>query len=419
MNLIIKTLAGLEDVLAAELAAIGAEEIVAGKRAVQCAGDLRLMYRANLELRTALRVLKPIRQFEASNETEFYDQIKAIDWSAYLDVNDTLAVDAVAHSKVFTHSQYVALKTKDAIVDQFRERTGFRPGVDTENPRLRINVHISNTACSVSLDSSGESLHKRGYRTEGLTAPINEALAAGMILLSGWKGDCAFIDPMCGSGTLVIEAAMYAMRIPPQLYREDFAFMRWADFDPLLWADVRTNARAEMRTVHFPILGFDKNFQAVQASEANAKAARLEGKVRFDRRRFETLTPVAEKGILMMNLSYDVRITDNHIEGLYEMIGDRLKKAFPGYDAWIISANQEALKHLGLRPSRKIPLFNGALECRFIKLELYEGTRKFSRDRPLSPEQKEAGPIPKTRQRKFSPREDTRGFPKREDQDKP
>lgn len=419
MNLIIKTLAGLEDVLAAELVALGAEKVEAGKRAVQCSGDLRLMYRANLELRTALRVLKPIHQFEASNEEELYAQVKSIDWSLFLDTDDTLAVDAVTHSPFFTHSQYVALKTKDAIVDQFREKTGSRPGVDTANPRLRINIHISNTACTVSLDSSGESLHKRGYRKEGLTAPINEVLAAGMILLSGWKGDSAFIDPMCGSGTLVIEAAMYAMRIPPQLYREDFAFMRWPDFNPAIWAEVRANARAGITTLNYPIFGYDKNFQAVQAAGENAKAAHLEGKIRFDRRRFETLTPAAEKGILMMNPPYDARIEDNHIEGLYQMIGDRLKKAFQGYEAWIISANQEALKYLGLRPSKKIILFNGALECRFIKLELYEGTRKVSQDRPKFSEHKGSGPGLTPGQRKFPPRDDSRGFPKRKHRDKP
>ncbi|MFM8450185.1 MAG: class I SAM-dependent RNA methyltransferase [Haliscomenobacter sp.] len=376
MDLLIKTMAGLEEVLAAELQAIGAQDIKPGTRSVQCSGDLRLLYRANLELRTALRILVPIRSFTAFDERAFYLQVGQTDWSEYLDTDDTFAIDAVVRSKYFTHSQYVGLKTKDAIVDQFRERTGRRPSVDTENPNVRINIHISESACTLSLDSTGESLHRRGYRKDGLIAPINETLAAGMLLLAGYTGDKPFVDPMCGSGTLPIEAAMIAMRIPPQLYREHFLFMRWPNFDPDLWADVRFQARAQMRPSPSPIFGFDKNFQAVQTSEAHAKAAHLDGKIHFERRRIETLTPPAPNGIIVSNPPYDARITDINIEGLYTMIGDRLKKHFIGYEAWIISANQVALKHLGLRPSSRYTLYNGALECKFIKIELYEGSKR-------------------------------------------
>lgn len=424
VKLIIKTLAGLEEVLAGELEALGAEGIRQGKRAVECEGDLRLMYRANLELRTALRVLMPVHTFEASSEAELYDQVRQLDWQTIMDVDDTLAIDAVTFSRHFTHSQYVALKTKDAIVDQFREKTGRRPSVDTEHPNIRFNVHVADTVCTISLDSSGESLHKRGYRTEALAAPINEVLAAGMILLSGWKKDCAFVDPMCGSGTIPIEAALYAWNIPPQWLRNDFAFMRWSSFDPMLWAEVRTQARERMETsFSHPIRGFDKNFRAVQAAEANAAAAQLQGKIRFERRRFENLTPDTEKGFLMMNPPYDARLEERDIEGMYQMIGDRLKHAFKGYTAWIISANMEALKFLGLRPSRRITLFNGPLECKFIQIELYEGTKKargqrdeqrpFKRRYEDNPPTHRSGRKDAPDERPFKPRTEDRSGPPR------
>jgi putative N6-adenine-specific DNA methylase len=382
VRLIIKTLAGLEEVLAEEFRAIGADAVVVGKRAVEGEGDLRLMYRANLELRTALRVLRPVYHFTAEDEKQLYDALLAYNWSEVMDVDDTFAIDAVTYSKIFTHSQYVALKTKDAIADWFRTQTGRRPSVDVERPNMRFNVHVAANQVTVSLDSSGESLHKRGYRVEAGPAPINEVLAAGLVLLSGWKKDCAFIDPMCGSGTIPIEAALYAYNIPPQWYREDFAFMRWSDFDPMLWASVRTAARDAMTPFSHPILGFDKNYRSIQTAEANVQQAHLEGKVRFERRRFETLAPPAEKGIIVMNPPYDARLEERNIEGLYQMIGDRLKQVFRGYTAWVISANMDALKSLGLRTSRRIPLFNGPLECRFVQVELYEGTRKFREEGP-------------------------------------
>ena len=373
-------MAGLEEVLAAELDAIGAQDIRPGTRSVQCSGDLRLLYRANLELRTALRILVPLRSFQVFDEKALHLQVGRIDWTAYMDADDTFAVDSTVFSTYFTHSQYVALKTKDAIVDQFRELTGRRPSVDTENPNIRINVHISDAQCTVSLDSSGESLHRRGYRQDGLIAPINEVLAAGMILLSGWTGDAPFLDPMCGSGTLPIEAALIATRTPPQLYREHFPFMRWPDFDPLIWAEVRANARAQIRPAPAPIFGFDKNFQAVQTAENHAKVFHLEKSIRFERRRFETLEPPAPNGILIVNPPYDARLTDINIEGFYMMIGNRLKHHFAGYQAWLITSNLDAIKHIGLHTSRRFTLYNGALECKYIKMDLYEGSRRPPRE---------------------------------------
>ena len=403
-------MAGLEEVLAAELDTIGAQNIRPGTRSVQRSGDLRLLYRANLELRTALRVLLPLRSFEVFDEKALHLQVGRIDWTAYMDADDTFAVDSTVFSTYFTHSQYVALKTKDAIVDQFRELTGRRPSVDTENPNIRINVHISDSQCTVSLDSSGESLHRRGYRQDGLIAPINEVLAAGMILLSGWTGDSPFLDPMCGSGTLPIEAALIATRTPPQLYREHFPFMRWPDFDPLVWAEVRANARAQIRPAPAPIFGFDKNFQAVQTAELHAKAFHLEKSIRFERRRFEALEPPAPNGVLIVNPPYDNRLTDINIEGFYMMIGSRLKHHFAGYQAWLITSNLDALKYLGLRPSRRFTLYNGALECKYIKIDLYEGSRRHPQEN-AEPAEKPAERAP--RRERIQPRED-RSFNTRE-----
>lgn len=382
MKLLIKTLAGLEGVLASELEALGAEQVEALVRAVACEGDWRLLYRANLELRTALRVLQPIAAFPVRDEEELYREIGRIDWSEYLAVDGTLAVDAVSNSKRLRHSKYVALKTKDAVVDQFRRRYGRRPNVDVNDPALRINVHIRNEECTVSLDSSGNSLHMRGYRTETLAAPINEVLAAGMVLLSGWQRDCPFLDPMCGSGTILIEAALFAHRIPPLLHRERFGFMRWKGYDADLWNDVLHRARAAIQPFDHPLLGYDRDFRAIKIAQRNALAAHLEGKIRIERQRFERLEPPpGAPGVIIMNPPYDERLGNGDINALYAAIGDRLKQHFPGYEAWIISSNKDALKHVGLRPAKKMTLYNGALECKYQKYELYRGSRK-EREKP-------------------------------------
>lgn len=376
MKLIIKTMAGLEPVLADELAALGAHNIEPVNRAVVCEGDQALLYRANLELRTALRVLIPIAEFEAHDEEELYRNIRQIDWSVHMDLDDTLAVDAVTNSRHFGHSKYTALKTKDAIVDQFRRRTGKRPNVDVHSPSLRINVHIWKDQCTVALDASGDSLHKRGYRMDAVAAPINEVLAAGLILLSGWQRDSNFIDPMCGSGTILIEAALYAYNIPPLINRQHFGFMKWKDYDADLWELLVQEARQRINGFSHQLLGFDQNFKAVKACQQNAFAAHLEGKVEVGRQRFERLKPAAEEGLLIMNPPYDERMTKGNINDFYKMIGDQLKQNFAGYEAWIISSNKEALKHIGLRPSRKMTVYNGALECKYQKYELYKGSKK-------------------------------------------
>jgi putative N6-adenine-specific DNA methylase len=376
LQLIAKTLAGLEQILADELTQLGATNVQALKRAVQFEGDQRLLYRANLELRTALRILMPVHSFRADHDNMLYKRVKQIDWSQYMDVNDTLAIDAVVNSPFFNHSKFAALRAKDAIVDQFRNATGQRPNVDVHSPTLCISLHISTDQCTLSLDSSGDSLHMRGYRAQTVEAPINEVLAAGLIQLSGWKADSDFIDPMCGSGTLLIEAATYAYNIAPHLYRERFGFMKWKDFNAKLWQEVCEQARRQIKPFKGRILGFDQDFQAVKAARLNILAARLEGKIEVERQKLENLTPPASNGLIMINPPYDERLTDTHINDLYKMIGDRLKQEFAGFEAWIISSNFDALKSVGLRPSKKMTLFNGPLECKFQKFDLYQGSKK-------------------------------------------
>ena len=376
MQIIAKTFAGLEKVLAQELKALGATNIELLKRGVQFEGDTRLLYQANLELRTALRVLVPIKSFHANHENILYRKVRQVDWSEYLGLQDTFAIDAVVNSPHFSHSKYVALKSKDAIVDQFRHNMGRRPNVDTKDPDLKVHIHINQNKGTVLLDSSGEPLYKRGYRQDTLEAPINEVLAAGLLLLSGWKGDKPLIDPMCGSGTIPIEAALLATQTPPLLHRKQFGFMKWKDFDSKLWEEVKADAQAKIKKDIPPIFGYDKELKAVRFSQYNAIAAKVDDKIQFDRKKFESLIPPSDHGVLLSNPPYDERLNKGDVNELYKMIGDQLKKHFAGFEAWIISSNMEAFKHVGLRPSKRIPLFNGPLECKFQKYEMYVGSKK-------------------------------------------
>ena len=376
MQLLAKTLHGFEETLAEELRQLGATKIEERKRAVAFEGDLKLMYRANLELRTAIRILMPIANFKARNEDEFYDKIKEINWDQYMTVKQTLAVDAVTASKTFNHSKYIALKTKDAIVDQFREKYKKRPNVRVYNPHLGVYIYIHDEHVNVSIDSTGESLHKRGYRVASVDAPINEVLGAGMILLSGWDKKGLLMDPMCGSGTLLIEAAMYANNIPPNQLRTHFAFMNWKEYDEEMWTKVKQQAKDHIVEHTDPIMGWDKNLGCVRKTEQNIEAAGLTGKIEVKRKRFERLEPPEGPGMLIMNPPYDERLEEDNIEEFYQLIGDTLKKKYSGYNAWLISSNMEAIKSIGLRTSRKITLFNGKLECQFVKYEMYQGSKK-------------------------------------------
>jgi len=374
--MIAKTFFGFEEILAKELQQLGAQEVQQGVRMVSFAGDKGFMYKANLGLRTALKILKPINSFRAYNEQTLYKGIQAIDWSEYINVNQSFVVDVTLHSEQFNHSQFVALKTKDAIVDQFRDRYGKRPDVDKDYPDLRVNLHIFNDQCSVALDSSGNSLNQRGYRTATNIAPINEVLAAGMLLLSGWDGQGDFLDPMCGSGTILAEAAMIACNIPPNLNRKEFAFEKWNDWDNDLFDAVTDSLLKRVREFHYTIKGYDKAPSAVMKAKDNIKNANLDEYITITQEDFFR-TEKETRGPLQMvfNPPYGERL-EIDLERFYREIGDTLKQGYPGTNAWFITANLEALKFVGLRPSRKIKLFNGKLETRFVKYEMYEGSKK-------------------------------------------
>ncbi len=377
--MIAKTLYGFETILAKELLDLGAMDIKEGNRMVSFVGDLGFMYKANLCLRTAIKILKPYESFKANNEQELYDNIKRLPWEKFLAEDGSLAIDSAVHSEIFTHSQYVALKTKDAIVDRFREKFGKRPDVDLDFPDLRINIHIENNFCNVSFDSSGDSLHKRGYRSATNIAPINEVLAAGMLLMSGWDGQCDFLDPMCGSGTIPIEAAMIACNIPPNLNRKEFAFEKWSDWDEDLYEKIEESALKKVRDFHFKIKGYDKAPSAVMKAKENVKNANLSDFIEIQQKSFFESVKENEGYLHMLfNPPYGERL-EIDIEEFYGKIGDTLKQSYPGTHAWFIATNFDAIKSVGLRASRKIKLFNGPLEGRLLKYVLYEGSKKRSK----------------------------------------
>lgn len=379
-NMVAKTLFGFEELLADELRNLGAQEVKTGIRNVSFSGDKGFMYKANLALRTAIKILKPIASFKVKNEQDLYDNIYKMSWVDYLKPTGTLAVDATVHSEVFTHSLYIAQKTKDAIVDKFRDTLGERPNVDLRFPDLKINVHIDRSECTISLDSSGESLHKRGYKTETNIAPINEVLAAGLIMLSGWDGQTDFMDPMCGSGTILAEAAMIACNIPPNLMRKEFAFERWQDWDVDLFEKIEASLLSKTRDFHYKIVGYDKAPSAVTKAKENVKNAHLDDFITVKHEDFfKTQKGGDEKLHMVFNPPYGERLESLNVEEFYGDIGTTLKHGYPNTNAWFITSNLEALKHVGLRPSRKIKVFNAKLEARFVKYEMYEGSRKASK----------------------------------------
>ncbi len=372
LAMVARTIYGLEEVLAGELAEIGAKNIQLLRRAVSFTGDKAVLYKANFLLRTALRILLPIREFVVTNERELYQGIQRIDWTSYLHLKQTFAVDSTVNSQFFNHSKYVALKTKDAIVDQFWDKFGRRPSVDIKWPDLRFHIHIRENKCTVSLDSSGYSLHKRNYRNANHPAPINEVLAAGMLMLAGWKGQTNLIDPMCGSGTILSEAALIAQNIPPGILRNyKYSFMNWKDFDKALWKSIREEANAKKKTFEYKLLGYDKS--AIAIREAKDQLFQPEFyPIRFAKSSFEDLNSPVKEGILVMNPPYGERMEDDEgIATLYKAMGDKFKHEFKGFDAWLITSNLEALKSVGLKMAKRYTLFNGPLECRFVQYPLY------------------------------------------------
>ena len=371
---------GFEELLSDELRACGAEDIELLTRAVAFSGDMNVLYRANYTCRTALAILKPFAEFDATDEQELYDGVSRIKWEKIIDVDGTFMIDSTTSGEVFTHSYYAALKTKDAIVDRLRRLFGHRPSIDTENADFKINLHIVDTHVTLLLNSSGESLHKRGYRQAVGVAPINEVLAAGMIKLAGWKADCNFMDPMCGSGTLLIEAAMVANNIPAQYYRNDnFAFRRWKEFNSSEWKRVKEQEDRKIGQTDFDyeIWGNDIDMNVLQQAEQNLQFARLHKDVMLYNGSFEQQAPPEGKTLIVTNPPYGERIKIDDLNAMYAKLGDTFKNLYgENCEVWLITSDFEAMKHIGLHPSRKIQLYNGSLDCRLLQFKLYSGSKK-------------------------------------------
>ena len=378
-QMLAKTFKGLEQVLAKELIELGANNVQIERRAVSFTGDKRMLYTANFCLRTASRVLIPIATFKAKKTDDIYEQVKLLDWAQYMTAKNTFQIDATVYSDLFRHSQFITYRVKDAIVDWWMEHGGVRPSVQLSNPDIYLNVHIAGDTVTLSLDSSGESLHKRGYRVANTQAPINEALAAGMLLLAGWHGQSDFYDPMCGSGTLLIEAALIARNIAPGIYRKGFAFEKWANFDADLFEDIYSDDSRE-RDFQHKIYGSDAGFYAVQVANKNIQSANLQRDIEVKQIRIEELKLAdqsTEGALVMMNPPYGERLSqDKNVLRLYQDIGTALKHQFSGATAWMISSNEEALKCVGLRPAKRIHLVNGDLDCLFNQYVLFKGDRK-------------------------------------------
>lgn len=371
--LIAKTFQGLEEVLAQELTELGANDIQIGRRMVSFTGDKAMMYRANFCLRTAVRILKPIATFEAHDADEVYEAVKRLAWEDYLDVRTTFAIDTTIFGEAFPHSKFVAYRVKDAICDRFNEREGKRPSISVSAPDVKLNIHIADTQCTLSLDSSGESLHQRGYRVATVEAPINEVLAAGILKLSGWTPDKPLTDPFCGSGTIVVEAALMARGINPGIYRKSFGFEKWKDFDADLLESIYNDDSGE-REFEGKIVAADISKPALDAARANAKSAGVADLIAFRQQDFREFTqPEGDAGYIVTNPPYGVRLTPPAILDLYAAIGERLKHEFRGGDAWIICSKEECFDAVGLRPSIKIQLQNSNLECELRKYQIFEG----------------------------------------------
>ena len=370
MKLTIKTLFGFEEILAKEARELGGEKIETITRGIKCEGNPAFLYRANLALRTALKILVPIHTFHAKNEKQLYDKMMEFDWSNFLDVDQTFAIDTVVFSEIFTHSKYVGYKSKDAIVDQYRNKYRRRPSIDTDKPDVLFNIHCANDFFTISMDSSGDLLNQRGYREEGHRAPMNEVLAAGMIMLTGWDKKTPLVDPMCGSGTILTEAAMIAMNMAPNLKRKDFGFRTWPEYSPILFNNVKTEEQNKMRKPSLDMTGIDIDDNAVTLARKALGKIGLRRDVKIKTMDFRDYKPIHDHGMIITNPPYGERIGDDILD-FYKSIGDAFKQNFQGYDAWLISSNKQALKQIGLKDSKRIKLYNGKLECDFSKYELY------------------------------------------------
>ena len=375
-----KTLAGMEQLLVAELAELGAISIKEVRRGVEFKADMATLFRACLSSRFALTVLRPILSFDAQNPDELYNEAKKWEWGAVMTAHSSFAIDVTVHSSIFTHSQFAMLRLKDAIVDHFRDQGGIRPGVNREDPDMRIHMHISNSAVTLSLDAAGRPLSRRGYRPAGAKAPLNEVLAAGLLAHSGWKPGTPLYDPMCGSGTFTMEAALWADGLPIQWHRRKFAFMDWRGYDDEEWWHVRDEMKEQRNKVDTPMFTWDKDFGAISQTRQALANMELDGITELGRANFFKMKPRTESGVVVLNPPYGERLDLEDAPEFYGAIGDAFKTNWTGFSAWIISSDAEALKSVGLKTKRKIQCFNGPLECRWVGYDLYKGSATPSND---------------------------------------
>jgi putative N6-adenine-specific DNA methylase len=377
LDIVAKTIFGLENILAEEIKELGGQDIVILNRAVSFKGDKEVLYKVNLWSRAALRVLVPLFSFTAHNETVLYKRIRRYDWSELLDLDKTFAITSTVNSDIFNHSLYISLKVKDAIVDQFRENNeGQRPSIDLEAPDINLHVHCNMREFTISLDSSGDSLHRRKYRQEGRLAPLNEALASSMILLSEWDKTQPLYDPMCGSGTILTEAVMIAQNIAPRLQWTHFGFMNWSDYDPLLWHDIYTQATEAIEDHPIRLYGSDIDADQIRETQSLIDSLQFNDYISLEACDFFSSSSPCDPGVIITNPPYDLRVQTEDIDDFYKSIGDTLKQNYQDWDAWILSGNKDALKRLGLRTSRKLTLYNGSIECKYQKYEMYRGSKK-------------------------------------------
>lgn len=375
-KMIAKTFFGFENILADELLKLGAKKILIGVRNVSFYGDLGFLFKSNLYLRSAIRILMPLNSFQLNSEKDLYSSIFNFNWEDYISVENTFIVESVLNSDLFSHSLFVSQRVKDGIVDRFRKLCNKRPNVDVENPDFKINIHISKNICTISLDSSGKPLNQRGYRSQTNIAPINEVLAAGIIMLSNWDCESDFLDPMCGSGTILIEAAMYATNYPVNIKRQRFSFMNWKNFDSDLFEMIKKSVLKKVKPFKNKIIGYDKAPSAILKCNQNVLNSGFGKIVEVSEDDFFMTKKNNDKYLhILFNPPYGERLKID-IQSFYKQIGDTLKTNYSNSNAWFITSSIEALKYVGLRPSRKIKLFNGKLESRLVKYEIYRGTKK-------------------------------------------
>lgn len=382
MKLHAKTLAGLEDLVAQDMKQAGATEVSVGRRGVSCLADLKTMYHLCLHSRFVLRVLRHLTEFNAKNPDDLYRQCARFAWEDLIPVDGTFVVDATVHSEVFTHDHFAALRLKDAVVDRFRGKTGQRPSIDRVRPDVRLHLHIAGNKVTLSVDATGAPLSHRGYRPPQAKAPLNEVLAAGLLALSGWRPGTPLIDPMCGSGTFSTEAALWASGLPVQAGRRQFAFMKWSDFDASAWREVRDESMHEVKAVDTLIWASDNHPGAIRQTRHSLEEADVDGMVQVSQSDFFNLHPPTDSGLMVMNPPYGERLDPGDVVGMYEGIGDRLKFNWAGFEAWVISSNEEALKRVGLRPHKRIPVFNGGLPCKWVGFQMYKGKKSDQHKRP-------------------------------------